>query len=437
MAEAVERGGGDPRRRHDRALGAVVQHRRAQGVVERAGAHHRRGADGHRGGDRARATAGIEVTVLERGEVGASLRTLGADAILHAAAHECLPRRRAPRRGSPRSTTRCSTGAEYAPTACSCRSSTRLAGGDVRARTRVVAIGRRGLTRGDYAGHPLRAERPFRMLCEQDDEVFEADVVLDASGGLAVPRAIGVGGLPARGEARLAGRPIRTLGELTARAGDAARQARAAPRRRPLRRERDRLCSALAAREPRRASIWAVRAANRRPCEEVPNDPLPERSVVVDGRTRSPSAAGVSARRAEGDDRERAQNNGHDRDADRRTQPSTADAIAAFTGYRPDGASSSELTVETSPVTEGGARLYRAISNITDCLCVPRGRRAADSRRASRGTSSSARALRPRADVPAADRTSRRSRRFSIHFPSASGARTRPAMPQRISSVTT
>jgi hypothetical protein len=27
--------------------------------------------------------------------------------------------------------------------------------------------------------------------------------------------------------------------------------------------------------------------------------------------------------------------------------------------------------VETSPVTEGGARLYRAISNITDCLAVP------------------------------------------------------------------
>jgi hypothetical protein len=27
--------------------------------------------------------------------------------------------------------------------------------------------------------------------------------------------------------------------------------------------------------------------------------------------------------------------------------------------------------VETSPVTEGGARLYRAISCITDCLSVP------------------------------------------------------------------
>jgi hypothetical protein len=48
------------------------------------------------------------------------------------------------------------------------------------------------------------------------------------------------------------------------------------------------------------------------------------------------------------------------------------DAIAAFTGYRPDSAHTSELAIETSPVTEGGARLYRAISNIADCLSVPR-----------------------------------------------------------------
>ena len=47
------------------------------------------------------------------------------------------------------------------------------------------------------------------------------------------------------------------------------------------------------------------------------------------------------------------------------------DAIAAFTGYRPDSRHLSELAVETSPVTEGSARLYRAISNITDCLTVP------------------------------------------------------------------
>ncbi|HWW62823.1 MAG TPA: hypothetical protein VN181_15725, partial [Thermoanaerobaculia bacterium] len=48
-----------------------------------------------------------------------------------------------------------------------------------------------------------------------------------------------------------------------------------------------------------------------------------------------------------------------------------ADVIAAFTGYRPDASFLGELAVETSPVTEGGARLHRAISNLTDCLSVP------------------------------------------------------------------
>src|SRR5205085_3993801 len=48
------------------------------------------------------------------------------------------------------------------------------AGLDVRTHTRVVSISRRGLTRTDYAGHPLRAERPFRVLTDGDD-VLEAD----------------------------------------------------------------------------------------------------------------------------------------------------------------------------------------------------------------------------------------------------------------------
>ena len=47
------------------------------------------------------------------------------------------------------------------------------------------------------------------------------------------------------------------------------------------------------------------------------------------------------------------------------------DAVVALTGYRPANDYTSELALEISPVSEGGARLYRAISKITDCLCVP------------------------------------------------------------------
>ena len=50
----------------------------------------------------------------------------------------------------------------------------------------------------------------------------------------------------------------------------------------------------------------------------------------------------------------------------------SCDRVAAFTGFHPNGGMHSELNVEISPVTEGGARLFRAISNVTDCLAVPR-----------------------------------------------------------------
>jgi hypothetical protein len=48
------------------------------------------------------------------------------------------------------------------------------------------------------------------------------------------------------------------------------------------------------------------------------------------------------------------------------------DRIVSFTGFRPDSRHLSELQVDLSPVTEGGARLDRAIANVTDCLSVPR-----------------------------------------------------------------
>jgi hypothetical protein len=115
-----------------------------------------------------------------------------------------------------------------------------------------------------------------------------------------------------------------------------------------------------------------MRSANRRPCEEVMNDPLPERRDVVaraNALAEAPPEFLSVERKAMIESV--AQNNGHVTVALTGGRTVTADFVAAFTGYRPDGAFLTELTVETSPVTEGGARLYRAISNITDCLAVP------------------------------------------------------------------
>lgn len=102
------------------------------------------------------------------------------------------------------------------------------------------------------------------------------------------------------------------------------------------------------------------------------NDPLPERSSVVaraNALAEAPPPFLTIERRAMIDSV--AQNNGHVVIALTGGRIVEADHLAAFTGYRPDGGFLSELTVETSPVTEGGARLYRAISNVTDCLTVP------------------------------------------------------------------
>ena len=48
------------------------------------------------------------------------------------------------------------------------------------------------------------------------------------------------------------------------------------------------------------------------------------------------------------------------------------DTVVGLTGYRPDLSFLSELALEISPVSEGAGRLQRALSNVTDCLSVPK-----------------------------------------------------------------
>lgn len=314
---------------------------------------------------------GHEVTVLERGEVGASLRTWGPTRFF-SPLHMNVSARMSELLGSdlPEGDALL-TGPEYADRVLAPLVAREPLRGRVHLGRNVIAVGRRGLTRTDYAGHPLRAERPFRVLCE-DDETFDAEIVLDASGGLAVPRPIGAGGLPARGESRLARRPIRTLGALASLSGemrgrtvfvigDGHSAANAITFLEEIAREDSSL-----------RVIWAVRSANRRPCEEVPNDPLPERASVV---ARANALAETPPRFLRVERRAMiesvAQNNGHAVVALTGNRLVEADYLAAFTGYRPDASFVNELALEISPVTEGGARLYRAVSNVTDCLMVP------------------------------------------------------------------
>ena len=317
------------------------------------------------------ADRGHDVTVLERGEIGASLRAWGPTRFFSPLHMNVSARMRELLGEDMPDGDALLTGPEYADRVLAPLVARDPLRGRVRVGCNVVAIGRRGLTRTDYAGHPLRAERPFRVLCE-DDELFEGDVVLDASGGLTVPRPMGAGGLPARGESRLARRPIRTLGALAALSdelrgrtvlvlGDGHSAANAIA-----------FLEEIAREDSSTRVVWAVRSPNRRPCEEVSNDPLPERAGVV-ARANALAEAPPHFLRVERRAmiESVAQNNGHAVVALTGNRIVEVDHVAAFTGYRPDASFLSELALEISPVTEGGARLYRAVSNITDCLMVP------------------------------------------------------------------
>jgi thioredoxin reductase len=292
----------------------------------------------------------FDVTVLEAGEVGASPRSWGTTRFFTPLWMNTTPRMQAILGDAIPDGDSILTGPEYADAVLRPLVERDPLRGRVRTNTRVVSIARKGLTRTDYAGHPLRGEKPFR-IATNDGDLLETDIVLDATGNSAIP-------LP------FAARPttidaIRTLGALDARKNE-------------LRGKRvvvvghghSAANALLVLRDINAEVTWVVRSANRRPCEEIANDALPERQRIVAAANTLASNLRVERRASiESISGTTVQLTGG--------RSVEADAVVALTGYRPANDFTSELALETSPVSEGGARLYRAISNITDCLCVP------------------------------------------------------------------
>ena len=319
---------------------------------------------------------GHDVTLFERGEVGASLRTWGATRFFTPLSMNATPRMLELLGNEAPENDALLTGPEMAGHVLRPLVSRAPLRQLVREHCEVLAIGRRGLTRVDYAGHPLRAERPFRLIVRNangDEETLEADVLLDASGGLGIPTHFGAGGLPARGESRITRPLLRTLGDLhetqsalrgahTLIVGHGHSAANALA-----------VFEQLAKDDASTRVTWVVRTANRRPCEEIAGDSLPERAHVVaraNALAEAPPPWLTVERRAMVE--AVAQENAHFDVTLSGGRRATAQHIAAFTGYRPDARIVSELALELSPVTEGGARLHRAIANVTDCLSVPK-----------------------------------------------------------------
>jgi len=316
---------------------------------------------------------GFETTVLERGRVGESLRRWGPSTRFFSPLGMNLsPRAKKVLGKALPPEDALLTGPEMAERVLEPLAASPPLSGLVRTGTRVVAVGRARLTRGEMAGHPLRAERPFRLLVEtpSGEEVLEAEVVLDASGVYGTPAAVGTGGVPARGERALAGRLVRHLGALE----DGLE--RLAGRDVLLVGHGHSVANALAllARlHPAPRVTWATRSANRRPCVEVAFDPLPERQAVVaraNDLAAEPPAFLKVERRASVE--AVAADNGCLEVTLSGGRGGRFDALVGLTGYRPDLSFLSELALEIGPSSEGPARLARAVSHVTDCLTPPK-----------------------------------------------------------------
>jgi hypothetical protein len=315
---------------------------------------------------------GFVVTVLEKGRVGENLRRYGATRLFSPFAINVSRRVKALLGASAPADEELLTGEEMAIRVLEPLARSSVLAGRIRTGHLVTAIGRARMTRRDLPGHPLRGERPFRILVETThaEEVLEADAVLDASGVYDRPAAIGVGGIPAPGERALDGPLIQRLDALQAALpglagkdvllvghGHSAAGA---------------LVAIAALPDPPRVR-WVTRSPNRRPCIEIAGDPLPERARVTaqanDFASDPPDfltverRAGVEAFAPRGGRVAVTLSGG---------RGGIFDAILGFTGYRPDLSFLSELALDVSPTTEGSAGIARALAGVTDCLSIPR-----------------------------------------------------------------
>ncbi|MDB5103888.1 MAG: flavoprotein [Fibrobacteres bacterium] len=333
------------------------------------------------------AERGLDVTVLERDRIGSSLLGWGnarffspLDMNVPAAVRKALP-------GLPPGDSLL-TGPEMVGQVLLPLSRLPLLYDRVRLRHQVLDAGRAGLSRKDFPGHPVRHEKPFRLLVRgpEGEYTLDADLLLDATGACHHPNPIGSGGLPAPGEGAFEGRILRRLGDLEAflagfRSGRMLLVGHGHSAAHALLSLRD-----AASRNPDISVTWAFRSRNTRPFREIPDDPLPGRAAIVTAANALAAApppfleirraatiaglgkAGPGEGGVGGEDGNRIRASFASGD---RKEAGAFDAVAAFTGHRPDLSFLSELALDLSPATQGTRRLHALLSGATDCLSIP------------------------------------------------------------------
>lgn len=318
---------------------------------------------------------GFDVAVLEKGSVGESLRRWGSTRFFTPLRMNLSAESKSILSGHLPPAEALLTGPEMADLVLVPLAGSPPLRGRVHIGCRVLSVGRSGLTRSEFASHPIRSERPFRILTERGgiEEIWEANVVFDASGGFVVPNPAGPGGLPALGERALGERMIRDLGTLERRLESLSGRSVLVVGHGHSAAAAILSLARLFARAPETGVTWAVRSANRRPCEEVAEDPLPERRRVAleaNGLAESPPPR-MTVRRRTAIEEIRPEG-ARLRVRFSRGESEVFDEIVALTGSRPDYGFLSELPLDLSAATEGPAALSRALAGATDCLSVPR-----------------------------------------------------------------
>ena len=153
-------------------------------------------------------TLGLPVTVYERGQIGEYVRRWGHVRLFSPFGMNTTPLGRAAVRTEDRghafpADAACVTGREHVALYLEPLAKTGPLRDCLRRETRVLAVGRRGLLKGDAPGDAQRGRQPFRLLIREGnkrEQVEEADVVLDCTGTYGQHRWAGEGGIPAVGE---------------------------------------------------------------------------------------------------------------------------------------------------------------------------------------------------------------------------------------------
>ena len=253
------------------------------------------------------ACLGHDITVYERGELGAAVQSWGQVAMFSPWRRNtsALGRQRLAAAGAVseaallESPVQCPTGEQYLRHYLLPLSQDPLLRGKVQTQTSVISVGKAGLRKGEQIGQAARAQTPFRLLLEDQagERTALADVVLDCSGTYGQPNHIGVGGVPAPGERWLRERLIRHLPDVLGR-----ERSRFAKRRVLLvgagLSAATTICalSELVMAAPGTEVVWAVRKPVAQPYSPIEGDVLPARAVLHREANRIAALGAVSAR---------------------------------------------------------------------------------------------------------------------------------------------